>query len=108
MAGSVQAGGYALELAACSNGTRLFCYGIVLDDDRVTFWYYDASGYVKTEETISIIANFERFAAIMIAFASCGARQWGALPPVIQPPSSSPAETSFPFSTLCQIQYGEK
>ncbi|PSS03718.1 hypothetical protein PHLCEN_2v3943 [Hermanssonia centrifuga] len=35
---AVQAGGYALETAACTYGTRLFVHGIIIDDDKLEFW----------------------------------------------------------------------
>ncbi len=98
--GRLQAGGYALEVAACTYGTRLFCLGEVIEDDKVSLWYYDAAGIVRTRETISIIHDFEKYAAIVVAFGCCDPFQFGALPPVIRPPLSSPYPENFPHRTL--------
>ncbi|THH00114.1 hypothetical protein EW026_g2348 [Hermanssonia centrifuga] len=62
---AVQAGGYALETAACTYGTRLFLHGIIIDDDKLEFWYYDSTSGV---------------AAVIVGFARGDAAQWGALP----------------------------
>ncbi|THH01962.1 hypothetical protein EW026_g802, partial [Hermanssonia centrifuga] len=98
--GKVQAGGYALEVAACTYGTRLFCLGEVIEDDKVSLWYYDAAGIVRTRETISIIHDFEKYAAVVVAFGCCDPFQFGALPSVIRPPLSSPYPENFPPRTL--------
>ncbi|PSR97091.1 hypothetical protein PHLCEN_2v4372 [Hermanssonia centrifuga] len=98
--GKVQAGGYALEVAACTYGTRLFCLGEVIEDDKVSLWYYDAAGIVRTRETISIIRDFEKYAAIVVAFGCCDPSQFGALPPVIRPPLSSSYPENFPPRNL--------
>ncbi|PSR97088.1 hypothetical protein PHLCEN_2v4369 [Hermanssonia centrifuga] len=98
--GRLQAGGYALEVAACTYGTRLFCLGEVIEDDKVSLWYYDAAGIVRTQETISIIHDFEKYAAVVVAFGCCDPYQLGALPPVIRPPLSSPYPENFPPRTL--------
>ncbi|PSS17152.1 hypothetical protein PHLCEN_2v3210, partial [Hermanssonia centrifuga] len=96
----LQAGGYALELASCTYGTRLFSLGSIVRDDKMSFWYYDASGYIRTEETVSVIKDFEKFAAIMVAFACGEPKHWGALPDIISPPPSTPYPASFPPPSL--------
>ncbi|THG97224.1 hypothetical protein EW026_g4743 [Hermanssonia centrifuga] len=98
--GRVQAGAYALETMSCSYGTRLFCLGNTIQDDKMSLWYYDASGYICTRETLSIFEDFEKVAAVLVAFASCTPAQLGAMPSVIQPPSSAPYPPSFPPASL--------
>ncbi len=97
---TVQAGGYALEVASCTYGTRLFCLGTVMEDDKISLWYYDAVGIVRTQETLSIIHDFETFAAVHIGYACCEPSQWGALPPVIRPPPSPAYPETFPPQSL--------
>ncbi len=97
---TVQAGGYALEVASCTYGTRLFCLGTVMEDDKLSLWYYDAVGIVRAQETLSIIHDFETFAAVHVGFACCEPSQWGALPPIIKPPPSAAYPESFPPQSL--------
>ncbi|PSR82013.1 hypothetical protein PHLCEN_2v6188 [Hermanssonia centrifuga] len=97
----LQAGGYALETVSCSYGTRLFTTGVVIEDERISLWYYDAAGIVRTKATLSLFHNFEEFAAILVAFACCEPSQWGSLPPnIIKPPQSDPYPESFPPKNL--------
>ncbi|THG93408.1 hypothetical protein EW026_g7818 [Hermanssonia centrifuga] len=97
----LQAGGYALETAACTYGTRLFTTGIILEDDKTSLWYYDAAGIIRTQEALSLLHDFEEIAAILIGFASCEPSQWGSLPPsIVKPPKSSPYPESFPPNNL--------
>ncbi|PSS30881.1 hypothetical protein PHLCEN_2v2578 [Hermanssonia centrifuga] len=98
--GRVQAGACALEVMSCSYGTRLFCLGNVIKEDKMSMWYYDASGYIRTRETLSIFEDFEKVAAILVAFASCTPSQFGAMPSIIKPPSSAPYPRSFPPASL--------
>ncbi|THG95757.1 hypothetical protein EW026_g5953 [Hermanssonia centrifuga] len=98
--GRIQAGGYALEVMSCSHGTRLFCLGNIIGDGKMSLWYYDASGYIRTRETLSIFEDFEKVAAVLVAFMSCTPSQFGAMPPIIKPPSSSPYPRSFPPASL--------
>ncbi len=101
MEAKLQAGGYALEIASCTYGTRLFSTGIIMEDERTSFWYYDAAGVVRSQETLSFFDDFEQIAAILVAFACCGPSQWGILPPtIIVPPSSSYYPKNFPPKTL--------
>ncbi|PSR72315.1 hypothetical protein PHLCEN_2v11809 [Hermanssonia centrifuga] len=96
----IQAGGYALEAAACTYGTRLFIHGIIIADDNLEFWYYDSSGYLRTKQTLSLFTDFCMVAAIIVGFARGDAAQWGALPPVISPPSSKSYPAHFPPKSL--------
>ncbi|THG98171.1 hypothetical protein EW026_g3983 [Hermanssonia centrifuga] len=101
MNAKLQAGGYALEIASCTYGTRLFSTGVVLEDDRTSLWYYDAAGVVRTQETLSLFGDFEKVAAILVAFACCEPSQWGSLPPsIVTPPSSAPYPKHFPPKNL--------
>ncbi|THG94234.1 hypothetical protein EW026_g7196 [Hermanssonia centrifuga] len=101
MDAKLQAGGYALEIASCTYGTRLFSTGVVLEDDRTSLWYYDAAGVVRTQETLSLFGDFEKVAAILVAFACCEPSQWGSLPPsIVTPPSSAPYPKHFPPKNL--------
>lgn len=73
----------------------------------MSLWYYDAAGVVRTKEELSIIDDFEKFAAIIVAFGLCDAARWGALPGVIAPPPAGPHSRSVPLKTLtdCTINY---
>lgn len=82
---SLQAASYALETLACTAGTRLFCVNVLLKNDRIYLWYYDACGFVYTE-SISLIEDFEKAAALLVGMACCSPAQLGALPDVIEPP----------------------
>ncbi|THG96259.1 hypothetical protein EW026_g5535 [Hermanssonia centrifuga] len=97
----LQAGGYALETVACSYGTRLFTTGIVIEDDKMSLWYYDAAGIIRTKASISLLRNFEEFAAILVGFACCTPSQWGSLPSnIIKPPRLGPDPEVFPPKNL--------
>lgn len=96
----LQAGAYALETLACSYGTRLFCFNIVMEDDRIYLWYYDACGTVCTNSSISLIDDFEKAAALIVGMASCPPERLGALPSFVQPPTSAPYPTSWPPENL--------
>ncbi|PSR73869.1 hypothetical protein PHLCEN_2v10316, partial [Hermanssonia centrifuga] len=96
----VQSGGYALEAAACTYGTRSSCLGIVLDNDVMSLWYYDAAGYVSVNQCLSLLADFEKVVAIFVGFACLGHERWGAIPSVISPPTSAPYPTNFPPESL--------
>lgn len=93
-----------LEMAASTHGTRFHSIGVFLRDDKVTFWYLDASGVVRTTgqlEELSIIYDFDRVAAIFTALSFCTPEQLGAFPPsIISPPLNAPYPTSFPPETL--------
>ncbi|KAJ3531015.1 hypothetical protein NM688_g7634 [Phlebia brevispora] len=77
---AIQSGSYALELLSCTYGTRAHCFSFVLKDDKMTLWFYDASGVVYTKECISLVSDFEVFAAVIVAFACCTPEQFGSMP----------------------------
>ena len=79
-AGVVQSATYALEVMSNTDGTRLHCLGHIMKDDSVTPWYYDASGMVCSAESISMIREFPKFAAFVIALASLNSHHYGAMP----------------------------
>lgn len=94
---------YALEMSGSTLGSRLHSLSIFLRDDKVTFWYADASGVVRTPRpgtpVISLIDDFEKVAAIFIALSYCSAEALGAFPEaIIRPPQEYPA--SFPPTSL--------
>lgn len=87
---AIQSSSYALELLSGTQGTRVHCFGFVLKDDRLSLWYYDASGVIYTQEFISIIDDFEVFAALIIGFAGCTAERFGVMPlSVLKAPRSA-------------------
>ncbi|KAF7797013.1 hypothetical protein EIP86_008205 [Pleurotus ostreatoroseus] len=96
----LQAGSYALETLACTYGTRLFCVNVILDDDRIHLWYYDACGAVRTENTISLIDDFEKAAALIAGMANCPPERLGALPSFMRPPPSAPYPSGWPPESL--------
>ena len=96
-----QAASYALEVLSSTNGTRLHSIGSMLKKDRLSFWYYDASGIIKTDEkqSLSLVDQFEEVAATLVAIACCDATRLGAMQGVTAPKElKSPA--SFPPSSL--------
>ena len=96
-----QAASYALEVLSSTNGTRLHSIGSMLKKDRLSFWYYDASGIVKTDEkqSLSLVDQFEEVAAALVAIACCDATRLGAMQGVA-PPKELKYPTSFPPSNL--------
>ncbi|KAJ3558382.1 hypothetical protein NM688_g960 [Phlebia brevispora] len=96
---SIQTGSYALETLAGTFGTRLFCVNVLAKLDRLYFWYYDACGFVYTE-SISLLDDFEKAAAVMIAIACSTPQQLGALPDVIQPSTLAPYPENWPPENL--------
>lgn len=88
---ALQSGSYALEIMSCTHGTRVHCFACVIRDDRLYFWYYDASGVVCTEQCLSLIYDFEKAMAIIIAMARCTPDQVGILPcTILKPPTYHP------------------
>lgn len=71
-----------------------------MDEDRIHLWYYDACGTVRTKDTISLIDDFEKAAALLVGIAICSPEQLGALPSFISPPPSAPYPTSWPPENL--------
>ncbi|KAJ3535782.1 hypothetical protein NM688_g6929 [Phlebia brevispora] len=96
---SIQVSTYALELLSCTYGTRSHCLSISIKDDEVFCWYHDASGIVYTEDHISIIDNFELFAALIVGFACCTPEQFGILPSSVVRPRV-PYPRNFPPPNL--------
>lgn len=98
-----QIAAYALELVESTPATRLHTIGVFLCDDKVSYWYIDSSGVVRTspESTLSIIFDFEKVVAIHLALSYCGPEQLGAFPPsIICPPVSNPFPGSLPSHSL--------
>lgn len=96
---AIQAASYALELLSCTHGTRASCFSSILIDDGISLWYYDAAGVVYTAEFVSLIDDFEIFAAIIVGFANCTPEQFGVLPcSVVQP--HVPYSRKFPPENL--------
>ena len=73
---------------------------MLLTQDRVSLWYYDASGIVTTSDVgLSVIQHFETLAAVLIAFACSDAERFGALT-AVQLPEGRVFPDAFPFKTL--------
>lgn len=86
---AAQVGACALELMSGTRGTRTSCFSASVVDDKMWLWHYSPTGIVYTNKPISILTHFEVFAAIIVAFATCSAEQFGALPAsVLQMPDS--------------------
>ena len=108
----VQLGGYALEMMGSTLGTRMHALGVIVRDDLVSLWYFDASGVVCTcsresGEKLSLINDFERVAAIIVALSYCSPERLGAPPKdIIQPPKDFLFPGSFPLKSLtgCTIE----
>lgn len=88
---------YALTKVASTRGTCVHSLGILVRDDKVSYWYFDASGIVRTspESTLSIIFDLEKVAAINVAIAHGGPVHFGMFPPSILCP---PAHRLYPVS----------
>ncbi|KAJ3559909.1 hypothetical protein NM688_g48 [Phlebia brevispora] len=85
----IQVASYAIELLSCTYGTRAHCLGLSIKDDALCLWYYDASGIVYTEDFLSIIDNFELFAAIIVGLGCCTPEQFGVIPSSVIRPHAS-------------------
>ena len=97
--GAVQCACYALEVLSGTSGSRASCFGIVVVDDLLSFWHYDASSIVYTTQKLSFLLDFEGAAAAILAVANCTAERFGALPSsVMKPPQPYPE--SFPPRSL--------
>lgn len=98
-----QMAAYALEMAASTCGTRLHIIGVFLYDDKVSYWYVDLSGMVRSssETTPSIIFDFEKVMAIHLALSYCSPEQLGAFPrSIICPSENEQYPDSFPPHSL--------
>lgn len=106
-----QLGGYALEMMGSTMGTRMHALDVIVRDDLVSLWYFDASGIVRTcspesTERLSLLHDLERVAAIVVALSYCSPERLGAPPTdIIQPPEGSLFPGSFPLKSLagCRI-----
>ena len=96
---ALQAACYALEMMACTYGTRLHALSLIAKDDAFSLWFYDACGVVYTTQYVSILRNFETFAAIIISIAALSHEQFGMLPPSIMIPHK-PYTQQFPPERL--------
>ncbi|KAL4243913.1 hypothetical protein ABKN59_011148 [Abortiporus biennis] len=87
-----QAASYALELLAGTNGTRSHCIGLVVDGEEVQFWYYDASGIIRSH-VFDWFQNIEQFAAIVLVLGWLDLATWGVgtIPTLIAPVRPSPS-----------------
>lgn len=97
--GVLQAASYALEILSNTNGSRVHCLGMVLWRAQLSLWYYDASGVVTTSDELSVIQDFEKFAAIIVCLACCSPEQLGATPKIC-PPSGTPYPDHFPSKSM--------
>ena len=97
---------------SATHGARVHCICHLLKDDEITPWYYDASGAVNASESISMINDFPKYAAFIVAMASLTPEQHGSLPSSAPGPTASPAiwrpgdaTSSFPYPDLagCKI-----
>lgn len=77
---ALHSGSYALELLSSTYGSRVCCHNTVLKDDRLFLWYYDACGILRSDQYLSMIADFEKTAAVIVALASCTRERFGVLP----------------------------
>ncbi len=94
-----------LKMQPAHTGSRSFCVGIVLDNDKVSFWFYDAAGYVSVNTTLSLFADFEKVIAIIVGFGCLTHEQWGAIPPIISPPAEAQYPAHFPPKSLAKHSF---
>lgn len=101
-----QLGGYALEMLSSTMGTRMHALGVIVRDDLVSLWYFDASEIVRTcspesGEKLSLLSDLERVAAIVVALSYCTPEQLGSPPMnIIRPPEVARFPGSFPLQSL--------
>ena len=84
--GAIQCASNALEVMSGTYGTRTCCFGTVMVDHRLYLWYYDACGIVYTKESLSLLHDFEKVAALIIALAGCTPERFGAFPTTTMKP----------------------
>ncbi|KAK7689350.1 hypothetical protein QCA50_007141 [Cerrena zonata] len=96
---------YALEMLSNTNGTRSSFFQCLFVGDIVEFWYYSSTG-ILCSSRISWILELEKFAAILIAIASCDQKQFGIHVPNFSPPDgldpSLPPESLAGYHTVMQ------
>ena len=95
-----QAASYALEVLSGTFGTRLHSLGIIFRGDKMSLWYYDASGVVRTASTLSLIDDFEVVAAIIIAIGCCDGSRFGFLPSILELSASESYPKDLPPRSL--------
>ena len=96
---AIQTASYVLEILTASSGCREYCLAITIQDEAIVLWYYDACGASYTVEYLSILEDFEKFAAIVLGFASLSYEKYGFLPPSIFHPDP-PYRSQFPPKNL--------
>jgi Fungal protein kinase len=68
-------------------------------------WYYNATGIISMQDTISMEKDFGLFAAVIVAFGCCSDSQWGCFD-IVEENSGLNKPFTFPLRTLkgCTIQ----
>ncbi|TFY81074.1 hypothetical protein EWM64_g2936, partial [Hericium alpestre] len=77
----IQLAGYANEMFA-SVGNRRYVTGIFVDDDKVSLWYYDRIGVVRSKE-FSFYEDPKLFVLVAVAVAVCDRKHFGYEPLLI-------------------------
>lgn len=99
--GNIQVATNALEISTASAGARTHSIQLVFNDENLHFWYFDAAGMIKSEDTLHFRQNFSTVAAALIGLASCDAFRLGALPiHVAELPSEQAYPSYFPPKNL--------
>ncbi|PFH46931.1 hypothetical protein AMATHDRAFT_68781, partial [Amanita thiersii Skay4041] len=65
---------YCLEMV--STGLRVHAYGILIDQGNMTLHHFDRDGWVRTS-SFNVFDQWGMFTAILVAFSSFDAHQWG-------------------------------
>lgn len=92
-----------LELLSYASEAHLYSIGLIFRDDKLTLWYQDASGLVKTTGVVSIITDFEEFTIALIALAYCDASRWGVSPVFRLPEKTSYSQVLRPLNSARYI-----
>ena len=71
---------------SCTRGTRMHSTTVILRDDQLSLWMYDAAGIIHTRQVFSLIHDFEHFVAIIVSIARCMPEQLGVISPSIMTP----------------------
>lgn len=93
--GTIQVANNTLEGSTYSGGSRIHHIQLLLDDYRFLFFYFDASGMVKYQESWHFVTDFGKIAAALVALARCDVRRLGAFPHM-NPPVETPYPGAFP------------
>ncbi|EKM49064.1 uncharacterized protein PHACADRAFT_107624, partial [Phanerochaete carnosa HHB-10118-sp] len=94
-----QAASYVIKILSNTNSSCAHCLGIVLWHEQLSLWLYDAAGVVATSDQLSVIQDFEKFAAILICLACCSAERLGAMPKICLP-NDTPYPDHFPPKSM--------